>query len=261
MKRFLSGVCMMMLVVPALVFAQTEDPAIKAIEAYIYGSMDDAVKEAAVKEALEKNPGLVNATIDDRPILEWAVDNIGVEGDLGKKSENLAQMLVAKGADVNIKDDDGMPLLTKYAMFARIEPMAFLLKNGADVNAKDKADERTALHWITLLNEMDAEPENIEQFVQAIELLLEHKAEIDAADKRGTTPLHNAAFLGNLKMTELLVAKGANMALKDHDGYNALGAAIARTEENWANDQEKAATQKTIDFLKSKGAQDIRPTE
>ena len=56
---------------------------------------------------------------------------------------------------------------------------------------------------MTLLNEMDAEPENIEQFVQAVELLLGNKAEINAADVRGTTPLHNAAFLGNLKMTEL----------------------------------------------------------
>jgi len=261
MRRFVSSVCMMMLVVPALVFAQAEDPAIKAIQAYIYSSTDEAGKEAAVKEALEKNPDLVKASIDDRPILEWAVDNIGVEGDLGRKSENLAQMLAAKGADVNMKDADGMPLLVKYAMFARIEPMAFLLKNGADVNAKDKADERTALHWVTLLNEMDAEPENIEQFVQAVELLLDNKAEINAADVRGTTPLHNAAFLGNLKMTELLVAKGADMSLKDHDGYNALGSAIARTEEDWASEDEKAATQKTIEFLKSKGAQDIRPTE
>ena len=259
MRRFLSSACMIMLVVPALVFAQTEDPGMKAIEAYIYGTLDEAAKEAAVKAALERNPALVSASIDDRPILEWAVDNIGVEGDIGRKSEYLAQMLVAKSADVNMKDKDGMPLLVKYAMFARIAPMAFLLKNGADVNAKDAEEEQTALHWVTLLNEMDAEPENIEQFVQAVELLLNNQAEINAADKRGSTPLHHAAFLGNLNMTELLVAKGADMALKDHDGYNALGSAIARTEETWANDAEKAATQKRIEFLKRKGAQDIRP--
>ncbi len=261
MKRFLSGACLMMLVVPALVFAQAEDPAIKAIQAYIYGTTDDAAKEAAVKEAFEKNPTLAKSSIDGRPMLEWAVDNIGVEGDLGKKSETLAHMLVEKGADVNMKDKDGSPLLIKYAMFARIAPMTFLLKSGADVNAKDAADERTALHWVALLHESDAEPKNVEQYVQAIDLLLNAKAEINAADKRGSTPLHNAAFLGNLKMTELLVAKGADMTLKDHAGYNALGSAIARTEETWANDQEKAATQKTIDFLKTKGATDVRPTE
>ena len=60
-------------------------------------------------------------------------------------------------------------------------------------------------------------------------LLLDKGANIDlASTTSGRTPLMWAAFRGNLTVLELLMQKGADKDLEDHEGLNAFDIAVVR---------------------------------
>ncbi|MEW5740673.1 MAG: ankyrin repeat domain-containing protein [Myxococcota bacterium] len=231
----------------------------KVLDAYLLGSAD-AAKEAAVVKLLDAKPALARS----QEVLVMGLDQSSVEGDLGARGKKLAELALARGADPNGKDKDGNPLLIKYGMFARVAPMGILLAaKGANPDAADQ-DNRTALHWLATMGEQDKEQRLIDQVKAAATLLLDKKANVNAKDKRGKTPLHISAHNGAKQLSELLLARGADMNAVDNDGYSVLGAALLRVEErkgepSFANDKEKAATRAVIEVLKKKGAKDVRP--
>jgi ankyrin repeat protein len=62
---------------------------------------------------------------------------------------------------------------------------------------------------------------------------LNHGAEIDARDRDGqATPLERAASWGRRDVVELLLARGANPALKDKNGKTALDLAVANGQDD-----------------------------
>ena len=97
-----------------------------------------------------------------------------------------------------------------------------LLSQGADVNFRIPPQSRSLLHLATV-NGND----------QAIMLLLEHGAVIDARDKNGWTPLHIATGAGfprrkrNPDTIRLLLNCGANVNVSDNYGLTPLHLASA----------------------------------
>ncbi len=76
------------------------------------------------------------------------------------------------------------------------------LKDGADIEALDTRKSRNgrrALNWAACFNRPEA-----------IHVLLEHGAKIDAENLSGFTALHHAAETGSLKAAEVLLSAGAN---------------------------------------------------
>lgn len=66
--------------------------------------------------------------------------------------------------------------------------------------------------------------------------LLFGKADINAAeDNYGWTPLHVAAGMGNVKVAGQLLAKGANINLRDKHGATPLDMAVAQSEKKMAD--------------------------
>ena len=55
-----------------------------------------------------------------------------------------------------------------------------------------------------------------------VRFLIEHGSPVDVADTNGKTPLMEAPFGGNVLAAEVLLAHGANPNIKDKDGKNAL---------------------------------------
>ena len=65
-----------------------------------------------------------------------------------------AELLIAKGASVNAKDDDGKTALHVAANWGKTDLMRLLIAKGADVNAKDNACW-TPMHWAAFEAEGD----------------------------------------------------------------------------------------------------------
>jgi ankyrin repeat protein len=89
-----------------------------------------------------------------------------------------------------------------------------LLAKGASPDARD-ADGRPPLVSAILGNS-----------VALMGLLLEARADVNAADPHGWTPLHFAAEEVLPQFASLLIAKGANVDLKDDEGNTPLHRAV-----------------------------------
>lgn len=145
----------------------------------------------------------------------------------------LARRLIAKGANVNARATREFQDHYRYAsyvsrigatpllMAARVcdaELMKLFIASGADVNAAS-ADGMTpfmaaAGNGIRSPNEDGMD----DDAPAAVRVLMETgKVDVNQADKRGWTPLHGAAYRGNLAVIQMLVDAGAKMDAKSYD--------------------------------------------
>jgi len=130
----------------------------------------------------------------------------------GKK--DIAELLLAKGADVNAKDDSGDTPLHNAAEAGHKDMAGLFLANGADVNAGDKYSS-TPLHVAAREGHKDV-----------AELLLAKGADVNARDSYGNTPLHDASYRGHTSMVELLLANGVDVNAMDNEGATSLYKAL-----------------------------------
>lgn len=80
-----------------------------------------------------------------------------------------------------------------------------VVNNPLTVNCRDlDGRHSTPLHFASGYNR-----------IAIVEFLLEHQAEVHAADKGGLVPIHNACSYGHYEVTELLIKYGANVNIAD----------------------------------------------
>ena len=123
--------------------------------------------------------------------------------------KEIAELLIAKGANVNAKsDDEGMTHLHFAAYVGRREIAELLIAAGADVNATDK-HVMTPLHKVAVVGHKEI-----------AELLIAKGGDVNAKDVDGETPLDLAegvggAALGNKKeITDLLRKHGGKTGVE-----------------------------------------------
>ena len=127
--------------------------------------------------------------------------------------------LVDRGGDVNITYDIGRTALHHAANRSNVEMCKFLLDRGADVAARDEygnmpieraisSRDPTSLDVVRLLltdvtvnagNDNGERPLHLaarKQFVDLVQLLVDHDADTNVVDKDGYTPLHDANRFG-----------------------------------------------------------------
>ena len=120
-----------------------------------------------------------------------------------------AQVQIAKGADINGFDVPGigrMVPLGRQAHQGNAAMVTWLLENGADPALRDATGD-TALHIAANLGKVDVIP-----------ILVAGKADIEATDSRGNTPLHRSVMPGDLGATWKLLELGANPNARSEDG-------------------------------------------
>ena len=128
-------------------------------------------------------------------------------------TKEIAEVLIAAGADVNAKNNRDMTPLHEAALSGRKEVAELLIAKSADVNAK-RNDGKTPLALAIRWNK-----------TEIAELLIANGADVNAKQVDGITPLHRAAHEG-YKIVKLLIAEGADVNAKDEDGYTPLDLAI-----------------------------------
>lgn len=151
-------------------------------------------------------------------------------------------MLLANGADPRRADSDGRTPLHFAARSSDPEVAAQLLDGGADINALDRGGRSplfeacAAGSWrlarFLLERHARCEPEGGQPALLAAaagdddpagtELLLRHKAKVDAAGRLGRSALLEACLAGNAAIASALLKAGADASRADEHGVTAL---------------------------------------
>ncbi|KAL7796213.1 hypothetical protein V8C43DRAFT_314272 [Trichoderma afarasin] len=130
---------------------------------------------------------------------------------VNKEHEAVIKLLLTAGADTNAKDEDGLTALSWATKIGYEAAIHLLLAAGADVHVKDK-NGWTPLWWAAM--------KGCEAII--IRTLLTAGADVDARDKDNRTPLLWAARIGCEAAAHLLLAAGANINAKDRHGWTPL---------------------------------------
>jgi len=119
-------------------------------------------------------------------------------------------MLLNKGANVNVKNNDGISALHIAVKNHHIEIVELLLKYGARINSRDNKG-KTALHYACVSSHRNA-----------IKLLLKYGARVNSQDNYGRTALHYACFKGHILAVDELLKHGSDINVMSKKGRTAL---------------------------------------
>ncbi len=137
----------------------------------------------------------------------------------GGGRKDIVQLLIAKGANVNTKTDEGSTPLHSAAANEHENIAELLIAKGADVNAKKK-NGLTPLHLAT--------GSGWQGGYEIAKLLISKGADVNVnskGDMNGGPPLHNAAREGRKETIKILIANGADVHAKSNGGTTPLHAA------------------------------------
>lgn len=148
--------------------------------------------------------------------------------------------LVSRGADVNAYAADGFTALGLAAFFKRPEAARALLDAGADPHLASRPAGFTPLH--------SAVADDAGGVVRDIvRMLIDAGAAPNAQSASGGTPLHTAAFVGDVVVTKMLLAAGADPKVKDATELTPLDVARDRSNSEVAALLHDAVLGKTAD--------------
>lgn len=137
-------------------------------------------------------------------------------------NEGIVELLLEWNADSRHVDRTGKSALVYAAARGFTGIAGRLLATGIDVNAR-YGNNLTALMWAAG-HSNDVPPQ---EGAAMVSMLLDKGAQRDDQDDRGRTALMIAAELGHRHVVELLVARGADTALRDRDGKSARDLAVS----------------------------------
>ncbi|MEG4215943.1 ankyrin repeat domain-containing protein [Microcoleus sp. Pol14C6] len=126
-------------------------------------------------------------------------------------SKEVAELLIAKGADVNAKDTHGCTPLHWAAMCDRIKVAQTLIAKGADINARTRSQY------------FDGTPLFFARSPEMAKLLIAKGADVNAKNTNGLTPLHTA---GSKAIAQILLAAGAKINIKEDNAQYGKSTAL-----------------------------------
>ncbi|MFP3033743.1 MAG: ankyrin repeat domain-containing protein [Wolbachia sp.] len=187
-----------------------------------------------IKYLVEEKKANVNAKDKDgKTSLHWAAEY--------NDTPEIVQLLIEKGTDINAKDKSGKtpldlaseedvkdflnPLRERYirlgqelisaAINGSVERVENLVDQGANVNIEN---EDGLMPLFLAVREG--------KFNVVKHLIDSKKADVKVSDNYGNTLLHWAAFNGRLKIVEYLIEKGADVNVKERNGFAPLHLAV-----------------------------------
>lgn len=147
---------------------------------------------------------------------------------------DCAEMLIKRGAKVNIPNEEGLTPLHETARIGNPRILKILIYAGADIHARDKEGE-TSLHYAVSYNNVDC-----------ARLLVDAGADINARSKTGSTPLISAVNNSvNRETLRYLLNQKADINAIDNSGKTALAHANSRGDREVSKLLREAGQSKT----------------
>jgi len=160
----------------------------------------DVIKDSEPDQDHRLTEAFKPLTQRDKDLIQSAYD-----GNLAK-----VELLIAKGANVNLQDQKKRTPLILAASNGHTEIVEFLLSKGADVNAMDSGGQTALLYSCK------------RSFDETAAFLLNNGADVNAqSTKKGITALMLAAVSGNEELVRMLLENGADANLTDIFGRTA----------------------------------------
>ena len=119
------------------------------------------------------------------------------------RSAVLVELLLKAGANPNTPIATGETPMMTCAGSGSADAVRMLIAHGADVNAKEPAQNQTALMWAAA-----------EHHPSVVRTLVEAGVDLQAHTRNGFTALHFAAREGDLESTRLLLAAGVDVNIR-----------------------------------------------
>jgi ankyrin repeat protein len=185
---------------PSLASAKDESGTSAVLLAHYYGKTDVA-----------------DALLARTPALD--VFEAAAAGD----AKRVAALVDGDRSLANAVARDGYSPLGLASFFKRRDVVKVLLERGAKPSVPSRDQGFTPLHSAVATDAGDA-------IHEIVRLLLDAGADPNAKSREGGTPLHSAAFTGDLEIAELLLAYGADPNAADPKGQTPLD--IARDRRN-----------------------------
>jgi len=165
-------------------------------------------------------------TADAEALLAEARDLDVFEAAGTGDAEGLRDLLVDDPSLAHAWSSDGFQPLHLAAFFGHADATETLLELGADPSTVSRHEfvKVTPLH--------SAVASEGAENMRTVEVLLAHGAQANVGVEGGHTPLHSAAFNGNVAIVELLLAHGADPNAANDDGKTPLDLARERGHED-----------------------------
>ncbi|XP_050293322.1 poly [ADP-ribose] polymerase tankyrase [Anthonomus grandis grandis] len=163
---------------------------------------------SAVQVATEN----IRKLLEDPPAIPADIEGQLLEAAKAGDLDQVQRYLGTYPHIVNCRDLDGRHSTPLHfaAGYNRVPVVDFLLRQGADVHAKDKGG-LVPLHNACSYGHYEV-----------TELLVKHGASVNVADLWKFTPLHEAAAKGKYEIVKLLLKHGADPSKKNRDGHTPL---------------------------------------
>ena len=193
-------------------------------------------------------------------------------------NKQICEMLLSTGADINALDCDNKTPLHWVAQHRPIGALEFLLQHGARTDLKDNQGnlpiDVTNSEWdkrflregkvgIQIPSVPSPRPRSnppvmrAQKNIDPAEFLISNRADVNARDWGGETPLHEAVELGEIEIVKSLISKGADASARNQDGETPLHLALSALDEKYFEDDEYFDLAK---FLVANGA-DVNATD
>jgi ankyrin repeat protein len=162
----------------------------------------------------------------------------------------LTKTVLQLGAPIEQRDNLGYTPLMAASLLGYPQAAEILLDKGADIEAKNNDGQTPLLVSVlgTTANYVDLDAVKKNQWHnrwgQVTRLLLKKGADVNAADKRGATPLFLAIFSQDVELCRELIKAGANTNYQLPNGVSMLR--FART----------ISSKQVIELLKQNGARE-----
>jgi len=139
--------------------------------------------------------------------------------------ERVRELVAEHGELIAARASDGWTVLHLAAHFRQLPVVDFLLRRGADVNARsENSHANTALHA--------AAAGGADRVL--VQRLVEAGVQVDAKQGGGDTGLHEAASIGRADLVALLLEAGASAESRTDEGRTAVELARANGHEDVA---------------------------
>ncbi|WP_353282416.1 ankyrin repeat domain-containing protein [Wolbachia endosymbiont (group A) of Myopa testacea] len=118
--------------------------------------------------------------------------------------EKVIKLLIEKGAEINIENNNGDRPLHLAAFYGKVENVKVLIEGGANVNAIDDGGY-TALHSASLMS-----------CEKTVRELIKAGSNVNTGNYIGRTALHSAVFMREIGNVRAILEAGGNVNARDH---------------------------------------------